>query len=417
MKRFNIMIIVALLVTLMAGCSESNYLSLTNDLKVSTDVPTYTNNEQLRYLDSYVDDNEKLQDTNIPSSGLFLIEEFISYHQGIFEMSPDTANESIGMWLDFKKNHSSYVNSEYSQLEQNNFTSRLKFDIAVMQKSNYDGELFYDVKFDNVKKGSNGKYYVPIMIYMKVENFDKVNIDDIAKEVSKNNGLKYANVKSHYDEMIDFYSSNEGKYIVLSKSYIVYSDTYMNFPEVFNTVVTDENISSFIFESSIWSVPYIEEAYNLNFVTLNEYSDYRAQITRKEFSKLIVLLYESLNGEIKPADDPFVDTDDIYVKKAKAIDLMQGVGNNMFSPNSILTREQIATVLSRYLEKTTAVKNVDYTDIYTDDSQISSWAYSHVYRMKNLTIMVGYENAFRPVAPITIEEAITTIVRNISTNN
>lgn len=412
MKKYSIFILSLLIIASLTGCIESNYLSLDSNLETGTSVPIYTTDQKVINIDSY-SDNERVENTILPDEDVFLIEEYIAYHQSIFEMSKENRDESIEMWNEFYSNHADAIKLLYNYEERTAFEERLKIDVDIMKKANYEGQLFYDVDFDSVKTSSSGNYYIPLMVYMRIDNFDNIPTDDISLLVAQENNLKFTNVENHYSDMIDFYHSNEGKYITLVKGYLTYnySKDLIVFPNIFNTVVKDANRKDFEFISSLWSIQFIEQAYDLNFISTTEFDDYREDITRKEFAKLIVLLYESTNGEVVPVEAPFKDTDDVYVRKAKAVDLMSGIGGDKFDPDSPLTREQIATVLSRYIAKTVA-HEVDYSDAYMDNDLISSWAHEHVYKMRNLVIMQGYQNIFRPQDPITIEEAITTIVKN-----
>ena len=55
-------------------------------------------------------------------------------------------------------------------------------------------------------------------------------------------------------------------------------------------------------------------------------------------------------------------------------------------------------------------------DKFTDDAQISDWAYDSVESIKNLEIVVGYEDgSFRPQGVATRAEAATMFTRLIYT--
>lgn len=166
--------------------------------------------------------------------------------------------------------------------------------------------------------------------------------------------------------------------------------------------------------TSNWALPWMNQADQLNLipdVLLNK--DMTQGITRKEFSALAVELYEYLKGS--PVDvsviNPFTDVNERYVSQAYHLGVVTGVGNNLFSPNSILTREQACTMLTRvyksvYWEDWTLENDSTYTlhaldigeaDPFTDDDFISDYARLSVYFMNKQKIIEGVgENIFAP---------------------
>ena len=67
-------------------------------------------------------------------------------------------------------------------------------------------------------------------------------------------------------------------------------------------------------------------------------------------------------GASKPIDNPFTDTNDEYVLKAYALGITFGTSETTFTPNAEITREQMATMLTRALNKAginTEIDNVE----------------------------------------------------------
>jgi len=107
----------------------------------------------------------------------------------------------------------------------------------------------------------------------------------------------------------------------------------------------------------------------------------------------------------------FVDTDDVNVHKAAFIGFAKGVGDGMFDPNAILTREQAATMLASLaasVGKPLAIRAATFAD----KSSISTWALEAVGQCQAAAIMEGVgDNRFAPAAPYTREQSITTMYR------
>ena len=97
---------------------------------------------------------------------------------------------------------------------------------------------------------------------------------------------------------------------------------------------------------STWAQPHVTAAINSGLVPTALQSAYTQATTRAEFCALAVRLYESLRGEIT-GRLTFSDTNDVNVQKAAAIGVVEGVGGNRFSPNRAMTREEAATMLAR----------------------------------------------------------------------
>ncbi len=107
----------------------------------------------------------------------------------------------------------------------------------------------------------------------------------------------------------------------------------------------------------------------------------------------------------------FSDTEDLNVQKMASVGVVNGVGDGKFDPEAQLTREQAATILSRLAE---AIGNPmpKNAPSFTDNHQISDWAYDQVGQVQFAGIMSGVgNNLFAPKDPYTREQSILTIVR------
>lgn len=137
-------------------------------------------------------------------------------------------------------------------------------------------------------------------------------------------------------------------------------------------------------------------------------ADLTKPITRAEFAAVALKLYESLSENTATAapTSTFTDTKDSDVLKAFALDIVLGVGNNIFAPDELITREQAATMLTRAYKKVswegwTLADDNTYTKhsldikgapVFADDAKISAYAKPSVYFMTKYGIILGFNN-------------------------
>ena len=134
-------------------------------------------------------------------------------------------------------------------------------------------------------------------------------------------------------------------------------------------------------------------------------------ISRLDFAAVAVKLYEAISGnKAKPAaNNPFDDTDDEYVLKAYALGITKGTAETIFSPNDEITREQMATMLTRALEKAGINTTVDLEKIskFADDGEMHDWGKASIYYMSSIEIIKGVgDNTFNVLGNATIEQAL-----------
>jgi len=97
---------------------------------------------------------------------------------------------------------------------------------------------------------------------------------------------------------------------------------------------------------SPWAVGQVDLAIRNKLVPMSLRSGYTRATTRAEFCALAVALYETEIGLIT-GREKFIDTNDENVEKMAFLGVVNGVGNGRFDPNASLTREQAATMLAR----------------------------------------------------------------------
>lgn len=156
-------------------------------------------------------------------------------------------------------------------------------------------------------------------------------------------------------------------------------------------------ISAFAYSnSSEWAKEELNKAekYGLIPDVLQE-ADVSMPINRAEFAAVSVKLYEVLSGElaVETAENPFTDTEDSEVLKAYELGITSGVTVNSFEPDSLLSREQAATMLARVYTIYSGNEITSNSEMkFNDDADISRWAKDSVYFMAENGVITGMDN-------------------------
>jgi len=139
--------------------------------------------------------------------------------------------------------------------------------------------------------------------------------------------------------------------------------------------------------------------------------DLTKPITRVEFAAVAVKLYEEMGGKKLVASElwmPFADTNSDVIRKAYTLGIVNGVSDTEFDPYSKISRQDLATMLTRvykclYLDGWTIGTDNQYTLEYTadkvfaDDADISEYAKPSVYFMVANGVIKGLtETTFGP---------------------
>ena len=102
-----------------------------------------------------------------------------------------------------------------------------------------------------------------------------------------------------------------------------------------------------------------------------------------------------------------------YIEWARQNNIVGGVGDNKFEPDRSVTRQEIAVIVSRYLEfKGKTLKTDALT--YSDSANIDSWAKESVNKAGNAGIITGVGTEFQPKNEATRAQAATILQRIIS---
>ncbi len=191
-----------------------------------------------------------------------------------------------------------------------------------------------------------------------------------------------------------------------------------------NNTSNNNDETSFGSEVSDWAKEEIEEAYKEDLipeVLIGE--DLTKKIDRAEFASISVQLYEELSGN-RASDNknPFMDIkgskcfDEIV--KAYNLGITAGVTDNTFEPETLITREQLATMLCRTIKKYSfddwsLDRDGEYyldtsgVPLFEDDADISEYAKPSVYYMTKFGIIKGIDDThFAPKNTTSAQEAM-----------
>lgn len=169
---------------------------------------------------------------------------------------------------------------------------------------------------------------------------------------------------------------------------------------------------------SDWARAEIEEAVEKKLIpSALVFTDLRENINRKEFAALAVELYESITGkDAEYGNVPFKDISqyDTEIKKAYSLGITTGTSETRFEPNTLISREQLATMLCRVFKKYAwdgwSIENdnkysLNYSGVnkFADDDEISGYARPSVYFMAKHNIINGVgNNKFAPKSTNTV---------------
>lgn len=163
---------------------------------------------------------------------------------------------------------------------------------------------------------------------------------------------------------------------------------------------------------SDWANDAVTWLKSTNMLTAADFSGYDRTVTRADFARLGVVLYELITRKPKPApvaQNPFTDTDNTDVLRAYRIGLVAGTGDGTtFSPYDPVNREQIAVMLMRVLDACgITYSKADTSAIhFTDENELSAWAADAVKRAYLIQIMNGTGGMnMSPKMTVTMEQA------------
>ena len=133
-------------------------------------------------------------------------------------------------------------------------------------------------------------------------------------------------------------------------------------------------------------------------------------VTREQFLKMLI---EASGIETIEAENTFADVADAwykpYVLKAKNFGIVNGISDTKFGVGSNITRQDMAVMISRTIDKLGLQIDTEEVDIFADDAKVSDYAKESVTYMKSIGLIEGYNNEYRPHGNLTRAEAAKVI--------
>ena len=171
-----------------------------------------------------------------------------------------------------------------------------------------------------------------------------------------------------------------------------------------------------------WAEDEVNAAIEAGLVPENLQKNYQNNVSRGEVAQMFINLIEIASGQsiedymvakgVSINDNAFTDTNDRAVLAANALGIINGVGNNKFDPDGILTRGAIATLVNR-VARTLGVDTEGYTHTFTDVS--GNYADKELGWPVHAGIIEGVgNNKFDPDANLTTEGAIVLTYRALA---
>ena len=181
----------------------------------------------------------------------------------------------------------------------------------------------------------------------------------------------------------------------------------------------DEKVETITWaKASTWAIDELTKANEAGLIPLIfDKEDLTQNITRKEFAHVAVKLYEKISGKKAEAvaKNPFTDTKDEEVLKAYNVGITAGMSETTFEPDTLITREQMATMMTRALTKAGIDTKVDLSKVekFADDAEMHSWGKDSIYYMSNIGIIKGMgDNKFGVLGNATREQSLLISVRS-----
>ena len=148
---------------------------------------------------------------------------------------------------------------------------------------------------------------------------------------------------------------------------------------------------------SDWATEGVNKASEMQLIPKSfDNTDLTSNITREEFAHIVMRLYEALTNEKYETskENPFNDTTDIDVIKAYSLGITSGTSSNTFSPKNLITREEMATMMTNAINKAGIDTTVDIGKVskFSDDSNMHDWGKKPVYFMSSKDIIKGVGN-------------------------
>lgn len=167
--------------------------------------------------------------------------------------------------------------------------------------------------------------------------------------------------------------------------------------------------------ASEWARPWLIISAENGLALENSYNNLKGMISREEFCELVMKLYTGLGGKDFPINKmlPFSDTTNIEVIRAYHLGIVEGTGEGVFDPEGYVTREQMAVMLHRLMDKLGIypITDMQYLD-FADEDEISDYTKSSIQLLYKVGVINGVGNQrIAPKNHATVEEAVVMSAR------
>lgn len=163
-------------------------------------------------------------------------------------------------------------------------------------------------------------------------------------------------------------------------------------------------------EISDWALEYVKKAKERSIMTGDDQGRFLPQdcLTRAELTKILCELFDL--ERLEDRSNPFADVArdawyTPYILACYEKGYVKGSGEECFSPDALLTREEMAVMIARALSLTGEGQRTD------DWQEVSEWALEAVSAVMKENIMTPYEGKFDPKGNVTREMAAVIAVR------
>lgn len=166
-------------------------------------------------------------------------------------------------------------------------------------------------------------------------------------------------------------------------------------------------------QPAFWAQDAIEEVKTQVPIPIYMLDQFDKPVRRDAFAALIDNICEFYGGRLEEYEDlPFDDLEDSnYIRNVRAahqLGLVDGVGGRCFSPDTFLTREEMAKMLSSLdIALRGGSLPSDVRTSYSDDGDISSWAVPYVAYCQQNELLDGVgDNMFAPKQTVDRQTAL-----------
>jgi|GEM_PF-3007038 S-layer homology domain. len=147
---------------------------------------------------------------------------------------------------------------------------------------------------------------------------------------------------------------------------------------------------------------------------------YSSNIKRDEFAAILISIYNEACQNYQTFDNqtnPFSDTNNnpysTAIKKAYIMGFIGGTTNTTFSPDKYIKREDVATIIYRFIKLMYPSEISDFNGTISDKKDISSYALNAIQFCMGIKVMNGIgDNKFDPKGFITRQQVMV-IMYNI----